>query len=62
MNRNSLKLHLVEGLITYGFKLHLRVVIALHHFGGVLGQPSDTFFWALTISWSQLVARVCSDP
>ena len=25
MNRNSLKQHLVEGLVTYDFKLHLRV-------------------------------------
>ena len=29
-------------------------------FGGVLGRPLDTFFWALTISWSQLLARVWS--
>ena len=28
----------------------------LHDFGGVLGHPLDTFFWALTISWSQLLA------
>ena len=25
----------------------------LHVFGSVLGRPLDTFFWALTISWSQ---------
>jgi hypothetical protein len=31
-------------------------------FGGVLGQPLDTFFWALTISWSRLLARVWSGP
>ena len=37
-------------------------VITLHVFGGVLGQPLDTFFWALTISWSQLLARVWSGP
>ena len=30
----------------------------LHDFGGVLGRPLDTFFWALTISWSRLLARV----
>ena len=30
----------------------------LHEFGGVLGRPLDTFFWALTVSWSQLLARV----
>jgi hypothetical protein len=27
-------------------------------FISVLGQPLDTFFWALKISWSQLLARV----
>ena len=32
----------------------------LHDFGGVLWRPLDTFFWALTISWSQLLARVWS--
>ena len=37
-------------------------VTSLHDFGGVLGRPSDTFFWALTISWSRLLARVCSGP
>jgi hypothetical protein len=30
----------------------------LHDLGGVLGEPLDTFFWALTISWSRLLARV----
>ena len=25
----------------------------LHDFGGVLGRPLDTFFWALTMSWSR---------
>jgi hypothetical protein len=34
----------------------------LHDFGSVLGQPLDTFFWALTISWSWLLARVWCDP
>jgi hypothetical protein len=28
----------------------------------VLGRPSDTFFWALTISWSRLLAHVWSGP
>ena len=37
-------------------------VTTLHDFGGVLGRPLDTFFWALTISWSRLLARVWSDP
>ena len=30
----------------------------LHDFGGGLGRLLDTFFWALTIPWSQLLARV----
>ena len=30
--------------------------------GCVSGQPLDTFFWALTNSWSQLLARVWSGP
>jgi hypothetical protein len=37
-------------------------VTTLHNFGGVLGRPLDTFFWALTISWSQLLVRVRSGP
>ena len=31
-----------------------------HDFGGVLGQPSYTFFRAVTISWSRLLARTWS--
>ena len=34
----------------------------LHDFGGVLGWPLNTLFWALTVSWSQLLARVWSGP
>ena len=37
-------------------------VTTLHEFGGVLGRTLDTFFWALTISWSRLLARVWSGP
>ena len=37
-------------------------VTTLHDFGGVLGWLLDTFFWALTISWSRLLARVWSGP
>ena len=37
-------------------------VIAIHDFGGVLGQPLDTFFWALTIPWSGLLGHVWSGP
>ena len=37
-------------------------VTTLHDFGDVLGRSLDTFFWALTISWSRLSARVWSGP
>jgi hypothetical protein len=37
-------------------------VTRLHDFGGVFGRPLHTFFWALTISWSRLLARVWSGP
>ena len=37
-------------------------VTTLHDLGGVLGRPSDTFFWALSISWSWLLARLWSGP
>ena len=33
-------------------------VSTLDDFGGVLGRPLDTFFWAFTISWSRLLAHV----
>jgi hypothetical protein len=39
-----------------------RFVTTLHDFGGILGRPLDTFFWALIISWSRLSARVWSGP
>ena len=37
-------------------------VTTWHDFGGVLGRPFDTFFWAPTVSWSRLLARVWSGP
>ena len=37
-------------------------VTTLHDCGGVLGRPLDTFFWALTISWSGHLAHVWSGP
>ena len=37
-------------------------VTTLLGFGGVLVRPLDTFFWALTISWSRLLACVWSGP
>ena len=30
--------------------------------GGVSGRPLDTFYWALTIAWSRLLAHVWSGP
>ena len=37
-------------------------VTTLHNVGGVLGWHLDTFFWALTISWSHVLAHVWSGP
>ena len=37
-------------------------VTTLHDFGSALGRPLDTFFWALTISQSRLMAHVWSGP
>ena len=34
----------------------------VHVYGGVLGRPLDTFVWAPTTSWSQLLAPVWSGP
>ena len=34
-----------------------RFVTTLHDFGGVMRRPLDTFVWALTMSWSRLLAR-----
>ena len=39
-----------------------RSVTTLHDFEGVLGRPLDTLCWALTSSWSRLLARVWSGP
>ena len=62
MNIFSLKQHLVEGMVTYDFTLHLRVCDHTADFGGVLGRPLGTFFWAPTISWSRLLACVWTGP
>ena len=32
-------------------------VTTLHDFGGMMGWPYDTSFWAITISWSRLLHR-----
>ena len=37
-------------------------VTTLHDLEGVLGQPLDNLCWALTISWSRLLALVWSGP
>ena len=58
MNINSLKEHLVEGLVHMTSHYTRESVTTLPDFGGVLGRPLDTFFWALTISWSWLLAHV----
>ena len=39
-----------------------RLVTTKHDFGGVLGESLDTFFGALKISWSWLLAHVWSGP
>ena len=39
-----------------------RSVTTPHDFGGVLGRPLDTSVWALTSSWSWLLACVWSGP
>ena len=54
MNKNSSKYHFTI--------VHLRIRDHTTWFGGVLGRPSDTFLWALPISWSRLLARVWSGP
>ena len=58
MNRNPLKEHLVEGRSHMTSHYTRGSVTTVHDFGGGLGRPLDTFIWALTISWSQLLARV----
>jgi hypothetical protein len=37
-------------------------VTTVHGFGGALWRPLNTFFWALTFSWSRLSARVWKWP
>jgi hypothetical protein len=63
MNRNSWKWHLVENPVTYDFTLDLRICDhTTWVFAGVFGRLLDTFFWALTISWSRLLPHVWRDP
>ena len=59
IHRNSIRLRAWSRMTSHctgGF------VTTLHDFGGGLGWLLDTFFWALTISRSRLLARVWSDP
>jgi hypothetical protein len=53
---------LVEGLITYGFTLHSRIRDHITWFWRCVGTTFGHFLWALTISWSRLLACVWSDP
>jgi hypothetical protein len=62
MNRISLKLQLVEGLVTRGSHYIRGFVTTLHDFGGVLGRALDTFCWALTSSWSRLLGSCVKWP
>ena len=55
MNRNSIWLRVRSHMISH---YTLGSVTTLHDFEGVLGRPLDTFFWALTISWSRFLACV----
>ena len=62
MNRNSSNSILVRARSHVTSHYTWESVSTLHDFGGVSGRPLDTFFWALTISWSRLLARVWSGP
>ena len=48
--------------VTYDFTLHFNICDHATWFWRCLGTPLDTFFWALTISWSRLLSRVWSGP
>ena len=57
MHWNSIRLRAQSHMAshyTWGY------VTTLHDCKGVLGRPLDTLLWALTISWSRLLARVWS--
>ena len=62
MKRNWLKWHLVEGPVTYDFTRHLSIRYHTTWFWRRVRTTSDTFLWALTISWSRLLARVWGGP
>ena len=58
MNESTLKYRLVRALSHMTSQYTRGLVTTLHDLGDVLGRPWDTFFWALTMSWSRLLARV----
>ena len=53
---------LVEGPITLASHYTWGSVTIVHDVGGLMGRPLDTFFWALRIAWSWLLACVWSGP
>ena len=53
---------MVEALVTYGFTLHSRIHYHATWFWRWSWDGLWTLFWALTISWSRLLARVQSGP
>ena len=59
IHRNSIWLRAQSHMVS---DCNWRSVKTLHGFGGVFWRPLDTFFWALTISWSRLLARVWTGP
>jgi hypothetical protein len=58
LKKKSLKQHLVEVPVTYGFTIHLRVCDHTTWFWRCLGTAFVHFLWALTITWSWLGHRV----
>ena len=48
------------GPVTYDFTLHLRALDRTPWFWKCLGTALAHFFWALTVAWSRLLARVWS--
>ena len=45
MDKNSLKTHLVKGLVTYDFTLHLRIRDHTTHFWKCVGTTCGHFLW-----------------
>ena len=49
---------MIEGPVEYDLTLQLRAHDHATRFGKCRGTTFGHFFWALTISWLQLLARV----